>query len=186
MRLFFAVDTGEAIKDRVTRIIEESSIRLAPWRWIRPENYHFTLKFLGEVDPGRLASLQEAAGRAAARARPFQITMGNIGGFPDLDRPRVVFYGIEGGFGALRDLAGLLEDECGKNGFERERRRFRAHLTLARLSRPAPEDALAALRSFPPLGGSAILDIDHFVLISSRLTRSGAVYEEVSRFALGP
>jgi len=185
MRLFFAVDAGDAIRDRVTRIIEDSSIRLAPWRWIRPENYHFTLKFLGDVDPGTLASLQEAAGLAAARARPFRLTMGDIGGFPDLDRPRVVFFGIEGGFGELRELAGLLEEECGKLGFERERRRFRAHLTLARLSRPAPEEALAALRSFPHLGRSAILDVDRFVLMSSRLTRSGAVYETVSSHELG-
>jgi len=185
MRLFFAVDAGDAIRDRVTSIIEGSSIRLAPWRWIQPQNYHFTLKFLGDVDAGRLASIEQAAGLACAGTKPFRLAMGGIGGFPDLDRPRVVFYGIKRGFEALRDLAGRLEDECVKAGFERERRRFRAHLTLARLSRPAPEEALAALRAFPPMGDSAVVDVDSFVLMSSRLTRSGAIYEEVGSFSLG-
>ena len=185
MRLFFAVHAGEAIAGRVSRIIDGSSIRRAPWRWIRPENYHFTLKFLGDIDGKMLPSLQDAARRAASQAEPFRLSMGGIGGFPDLERPRVVYYGIDGGFGELRDLAGRIEDECEKIGFEREKKRFRAHLTLARVKRPPDEDVLYALRRFPPLGEAAVLEVDHFVLMSSRLTPSGAVYEETGRFELG-
>ena len=185
MRLFFAVHAGDAIAGRVGRIIDGSGIRRAPWRWIRPENFHFTLKFLGDVEAGMLPSLHDAAGRAAAGAGPFRLTMGEIGAFPDLARPRVIFYGIDGGFAGLRDLAGLIEDECEKIGFEREKKRFRAHLTLARVKQLPGDDILAALRDFPPLGREAFIDVDHFVLVSSRLTPSGAVYEEIGRFGLG-
>jgi 2'-5' RNA ligase len=97
----------------------------------------------------------------------------------------VIYYGIEGGFAGLRDLAGLIEDECEKIGFEREKKRFRAHLTLARIKQLPAEDVLAALREFPPLGPDAFMDVDHFVLMSSRLTPSGAIYEEIGRFGLG-
>ena len=187
MRLFFAVDAGEEISARVTRIIQDSPVRRAPWRWIRPENYHFTLKFLGDVEPKMLPSLHGAAGLAASAAGPFRLTMGRIGGFPDLERPRVIYYGIEGGFGRLRDLSALIEDECAKIGFERERKKFRAHLTLARVKKPAPGEVLEAVRSFPSLGEDAAIDVDHFLLMSSRLTPSGAVYEETGRFPLtGP
>lgn len=185
MRLFFAVHAGGAIAGRVSRIIEESGIRCAPWRWIRPENFHFTLKFLGDVENRMLPSLHDAAGRAAAGAKPFRLTMGEIGAFPGLDRPRVIYYGIEEGFPGLRDLAGLIEDECEKIGFEREKKRFRAHLTLARVKQLPADDVLAALRDFPPLGPDAFIDVDHFILVSSRLTPSGAVYEEIGRFEPG-
>jgi 2'-5' RNA ligase len=97
----------------------------------------------------------------------------------------VIFYGIERGFGELKDLAGLIEDECETIGFEREKRRFRAHLTLARVKRPVPVEVLDILRGFPPLGEAAFVDVDHFVLMKSRLTPSGAIYEETARFKLG-
>lgn len=185
MRLFFAVHAGEAIAGQVSRIIDESSIRRAPWRWIRPQNYHFTLKFLGEVDGRMIPSIHDAAGRAASVTEPFRLTMGRIGGFPGLESPRVIYYGIEEGFEELKHLAMRIEEECERIGFEREKKRFRAHLTLARVKRPADDDILATLRSFPPLDGAAVLEADHFVLMSSRLTPSGAIYEESGRFELG-
>jgi 2'-5' RNA ligase len=183
--LFFAVDTGEAVSGKVRDIINRSAISRAPWRWIRPENYHFTLKFLGEVEDRMIPSLLEAAGRAAAETPRFRMTMGRIGAFPNLDRPRVIYYGIENGFADLRDLAAKIEDECEKLGFEREKKKFRAHLTLARVKRTAPAEVLEELRGFPPLGGDAVVDVGHFVLMSSRLTPSGAIYEEKGRFLLG-
>jgi 2'-5' RNA ligase len=185
MRLFFAVHTGTEIAGQAWRIIQDSAIRSAPWRWIRPENYHFTLKFLGEVYEELLPALHDAARLAASRARPFRLTMGGIGGFPNLARPRVIYFGIERGFGELRDLAGLIEDECEAAGFKREKRRFRAHLTLARVKRPVREDVLSLLRGLPPLGETAFVDVESFVLMKSNLTPSGAVYEEAGRFELG-
>ena len=185
MRLFFAVHAGEAIAGQTWRIIQDSGIRNAPWRWIRPENYHFTLKFLGDVDRKRLSSLNDAARRAASRTEPFRLTMGGIDGFPDLERPRVIYYRIEEGFEELRGLARMIEDECESIGFERERRRFQAHLTLARVKKPPLVEALEALRTFPALDETAELEADHFVLMSSRLIPSGAVYEETGRFELG-
>ena len=175
MRLFFALNAGDVISDRVWRIIGDSPLRRAPWRWIRPENYHFTLKFLGDVDAGLLDALREAGRAAASNVSPFRLKMGSIGGFPKLDRPRVIFYGIEEGFDSLRELAGQLERECGELGFEREKRRFRAHLTLARVKRPVPGDVIDLLRDFPALDDGAVLDADHFVLMKSTLTPSGAV-----------
>ncbi len=185
MRLFFAVPAGEAIAGLVSRIIGDSGIRRAPWRWIRSENYHFTLIFLGDVDRKMLPSIYDAARHAASGTESFRLTMGGIGGFPDLEKPRVIYYSINEGFAELRDLAGRIEDQCERIGFEREKKRFRAHLTLARVKRFPDDEVLGALRDFPPLDEAAVLDVDHFTLMSSRLTPSGALYEETDRFELG-
>ena len=185
MRLFFALQAGSKISGQVWRIIGESPLRRAPWRWIRPENYHFTLKFLGEVDAGLVEPLRGAARAAASRVRPFRLKMGAIGGFPKLEKPRVIFYGIEEGFVPLRDLAGRIEEECADIGFAREKRKFKAHLTLARVKRPVPDDVIDLLSAFPALDESAVLDADHFILMKSTLTPSGAVYEEIGRFEFG-
>jgi 2'-5' RNA ligase len=184
MRLFFAVPAGKRISGLAWKAIQDSGIRRAPWRWIRPENYHFTVKFLGDVPEESLPALHEAARRSASLARPFRLSMGGIGAFPDLDRPRVIYYGIDSGFGQLRDLAGLIEDECEKIGFARERRRFRAHLTLARVKKPVPREVLDILRGFPHLGTAAFVDVGSFVLMSSTLTSSGAIYQETGCFEL--
>jgi 2'-5' RNA ligase len=185
MRLFFALEAGKQISDQVWRIIGGSPLRRAPWKWILPENYHFTLKFLGEVDPGLAGPLREAARAAGSSVKPFTLKMGAIGGFPKLEKPRVIFYGIEEGFGSLRDLAGRIDEECADIGFAREKREFKAHLTLARVKRPVSDDVIDLLREFPPLGESAVLEADHFILMKSTLTPSGAVYEETGRFELG-
>jgi 2'-5' RNA ligase len=184
MRLFFAVKAGTTVSEKVRDIISKSGISRAPWRWISPGNYHFTLKFLGEVEESMVPPLFEAAGRAASCSTRFRLGMGGIGAFPDLDRPRVIYYGIDSGFEQLRDLAASIEDECAGLGFERENKKFRAHLTLARVKRTAPGHVLEELRGFPPLGADAVVDVGHFVLMSSRLTPSGAIYEEMGRFLL--
>jgi 2'-5' RNA ligase len=186
LRMFFAVKVGSEVAGKIWRIIGDSGLADPPWRWIRPENYHFTLKFLGEVDRKDVPPLHDAARAASSKIEPFRLTMGELGGFPDLDRPRVIFYGIEEGFDDLRSLARAIEERCEDIGFERERRRFKAHLTLARLKKPVRPDILELLRSFPGLGGGAAVDVDHFTLMRSTLTSRGAIYEEAGRFELGP
>ena len=111
MRLFFAVVAAERVKKVVKKAVDSFPVTVPPWRWIPPENYHMTLKFLGEVEDKFLPSLHDAALRVASNTGSFQIIYGRFGGFPSLSRPRVIFYRIEEGAEELSSLAGLLEDE---------------------------------------------------------------------------
>lgn len=186
MRLFFAIPLDETVRGEVRSAIRRLPAIDWPWRWIPPENYHLTLKFLGEVEEGRAGELREAGAEAAAGIGPFTLRLGRFGAFPDLARPRVVFFGIEEGFEPCAALASRLEEACEALGFDREQRPFRAHLTLARIKRPLTAPVRDALRAVPPLPRTASQTIDRFVLMSSRLEPAGAVYDEVASWPLAP
>lgn len=187
VRLFFAVPTSSGVKEAVRSATDAFPEHNPPWRWIPPENYHLTLKFLGEVEEHLVPSLHEAAGRVAAGVAPFTLAFDRFGGFPTLRRPRVIFFAASEGADRLRELAALVEEEVEPLGFAREQRRFRAHLTLARIKRRLDADLIAALEAVPPLPETTAQEVDRFVLMRSHLRRDGACYEEIGAYLLtGP
>ena len=100
-------------------------------RWVRPEGIHLTLKFLGNVEEHRVPSITDALAKAT---EAFELTIqpSGVGGFGGR-RIRVVWVGLEGDVERLAALATRVDEACGALGFERERRPFAAHLTLARV-----------------------------------------------------
>jgi 2'-5' RNA ligase len=184
MRLFYAVPSSEAVRRIVWNALQRFPISDPPWKWIPPENYHFTLKFLGEVTEDRLPSLNESGVLVASQVSTFSISLSRFGGFPSLSSPRVIFYDLETGKGELRSLAGMLEREMEHLGFKIEQRPFRAHLTLARIKRSLPPELREVIKSVPSLPSSTVQEVNRFVLMRSHLSRSGARYEEIDSFEL--
>ena len=185
MRLFFAVPVSDEVCAIVREAIERIPLDDHPWWWIPPRNYHITLKFLGEVEEPLLPRLVDAAARAAGAVSPFEISFERFGAFPSISRPRVLFYAAGRGSEELASLAGRVEEQLVSLGFEGERRRFRAHLTLARVRNRPSLDVQKILESVPDLPGTAFQRIERFVLMQSTLSRSGARYDELGSFALG-
>lgn len=185
MRLFMAVPLSEEVRSIVHGAVDAIPIDRPPWRWIVPQNYHITLKFLGDVEEQLLLPIEEAASRAAALSSPFELSLGPFGAFPSISRPRILFYAAENGAEDLESLAGRLEDELAPLGFDKERRRFHAHLTLARVRRHTSPEIQRILESIPDLPAPALQRVDRFVLMESTLLRSGARYEERGSFRLG-
>jgi 2'-5' RNA ligase len=167
VRLFFAVPISETVRGIVSRSIEVFPIADPPWKWIRPENYHITLKFLGETDEELLERLLEIGRETAAATSPFELSFGRFDAFPSISRPRILLFHAESGAARLTQLAGLLEEKLESLGFERERRRFRTHLTLARVKRPLGREALEALEKVPPLPLEARQEVGRIVLVRS-------------------
>ncbi len=184
MRLFFAVPMSPHVREAVRDAIGAFPVLDPPWRWISPENYHITVKFLGEVAGDVTPSLHDAAVRVAARVAPFRISFSRFGGFPSLARPRVIFFAVSDGADRLDELASLVDREMEHNGFARERRPFRAHLTLARITRRLSPGLREALESVPQLPAATSQAVDRFVLMCSHLSRAGARYEEIGTFSL--
>lgn len=184
MRLFFAVQLDDDIRDTIARALEDFPLKDPPWRWIRPENLHITLKFLGEVDEILLDDLIDAAADVALRIAPFSIAYGPFGGFPSLSRPRVLFYAISDGAADLAKLAKVVEDGVAALGFPVEKRAFKAHVTLARLKRPLDSRTRDRLKEVHSLPSGTVQEVERFSLMRSHLRRDGAVYEELKRFQL--
>ncbi len=185
MRLFFAVPMTDEVAYVVQEAVGRIPLEHPPWRWIPPHNYHITLKFLGEVGDKLLPGLVDAASAAAAAVGPFELSFVRFGAFPNVSRPRVLFYDADRGSGELARLAARLEEELVPLGFERDRRRFRAHMTLARVRNRIGPEVQRVLESIPDLPGTAAQGVDRFVLMQSTLARSGARYEELASFPLG-
>ncbi len=180
MRLFVAVDVPNAIKQAIENdVVESLRPHLTGARWTRPEGRHLTLKFLGNVDDDRVEEIAAELSGAAARSKRTRVAFEQLGGFPNLRRPRVLWLGIGPGAEDLALLAEAVEEALQPLGFPGEDRPFHAHFTLARFPRPAP------IRELPevdvPAKRFAVADI---VLFRSQLHPKGARYTALERFPL--
>lgn len=184
-RTFIAVDLDPELREAVVgleRSLEDAGVRL---RWIRPENLHFTLKFLGEITAVQVARVRTATREAAAGVDPFRITLESVGVFPNARRPQVLWLGVGEGRDRLEALAAGLEARLVRQRFPVGHRVFQPHLTLARIRDPRPEGnlvgALEGLRGAS--SGSQV--VQAMIVYESRLSPSGAQYEALEEVPLG-
>jgi 2'-5' RNA ligase len=151
--------------------------------WSREANLHLTLKFLGEIPQASAMELSNAASRAVAGLSPFSIQPGHTGVFPNHGAARVLWIGINDLSGKLVELHARLEDEAARAGFAREARRFRPHLTLARLRKPEHARTLAAAHQQLAFAPQEIA-ISELLVIRSELSSDGSKYTVISRHPL--
>src|SRR5262249_1839556 len=137
-RLFCAFELTESLRSRIQKHIQQvrDAVPDAAASWSQPENIHLTVKFFGNVDPARVPVISAAAERVVREFAPIEIAVGNTGVFPRPSRPQVLWIGVEDSRGELLKLQQQLENEFAREGFPKEDRAFRPHLTIARLRRP--------------------------------------------------
>ena len=134
-RLFVAFDVPAAAAEAVERAIAPWRGRLPGARWIPRENWHVTLKFLGQTRPGLEPWIRERIAEAAAAGAPAPSRTTSLGRFPSRGRARVLWAGLEDAGGSLARLAGAL-DATLEPEFAPETRPYTPHLTLARAEPP--------------------------------------------------
>ena len=178
MRLFVGVELPWLLRERLSML---AGVGLPGARWVPPENYHLTLRFIGEA-PRHLAEEIDLA-LAALRAREFALTLAGVGTFAKGGRPTALWVGVERN-PALDHLRGKIETALQRVGLEPERRRFNPHVTLARLDNPA-EVKLAAFVQAHNLFRSEPMPVGHFTLFSSQLGKEQSVYTAEVEYALG-
>ena len=153
IRSFIAVPLAPEIRRGAVRLINRIRHEGDGIKWVPTDNLHLTLKFLGEVDNTEVPRVCDVISGVTERFEPFELTFSGTGGFPDTDRPRVLWVGIQEDTDSLVQMVGLLEKELAQLGFKPEPRDHRPHLTLGRTRggspRPAsdviPNDGLAPL-----------------------------------------
>jgi 2'-5' RNA ligase len=185
-RLFIAIEMPSAIRqtvfDHIARLRQtEPKINAS---WSRENNLHLTLKFLGDTPTAKVQAVADAVRDVAQRFKSFDLTVGGCGAFPAKGRPQVLWIGINDANGNLFNLHRKLDAECGRLGFEREKRPFHPHLTIARLrnsegSRRATQ--LHAEMTFPPQH----VQVSEIVLFRSELLSEGPRHTAISRGRIG-
>jgi 2'-5' RNA ligase len=184
MRLFFAAEFAPPLRQAVSDAITRARIPSPPWKWVAGENIHITLKFLGETPEEVIPELVEVAAGACSVAAPFDIVLGGLGGFPNLHRPRVLFYEVAAGARELVSLAGAIDRAlCDELGIPRDDRPFKAHATVARVKSAISPELAARLAKAPPVERGA-QRIDKVTLMESELRPQGALYRPVKSIAL--
>lgn len=185
MRLFVALNLPETIRHDIRDATANLREERYPFRWIEGDALHLTLSFLGEVAETRVPELMSTLSTAATRHATFSFRLKGVGAFPNLRRPRVLWLGVEndGSLERLQDdVAGALEPL----GFERERRAYSPHLTLARAKNDASPAAFASLAAgVADFEFERTVNVETIDLMRSHLSSAGARYERVGAAPLG-
>jgi RNA 2',3'-cyclic 3'-phosphodiesterase len=188
-RLFVAITVPEPVRDEILRVQRELQL-LVPRdvvRWTKPEQFHLTLRFLGDVAADRVEDLKQSAGAVCRNARPLALCAEGIGFFPNPRAPRVIWVGIHDGEGRLLELQKQLEAAVGGFSAERAEANFRGHITLGRLKFPKPADVrnLAARAQSLEKKRFGEWIAQEVEIIRSELSLTGARYTTLARFPLG-
>jgi 2'-5' RNA ligase len=179
-RLFIAVELSAEVR----RWITDQRNRLEPRmpsgavRWVQPDGIHLTLIFLGETPSGRMDEIRKGMALATAVFPPFSLAVSDLGCFPNIARPRVVWTGLQPS-PDLMNLQLRLEDELAATGFPREQRAFSPHLTLGRVRDGIAVDELRQIGSAVKGSGATEgihMEVKEVCLFRSILQPSGAEY----------
>ena len=190
IRTFVAVELNASVKAHIAAAIEQlRGEQINNLRLVRPEGVHLTLKFLGDIDVDRVPAVAEAMSEVAKRHTPFCLTLGSTGVFPNANRARVLWIGVDGDLESLRLLQASVEDALIAIGFSPEKRGFNPHLTIGRMHHRASRSdrsraatALSSLR-LPEAQPIAVDAISH---MKSTLLPDGAIYECIAKALLSP
>lgn len=185
MRLFVALEIPAPVRENLADLIEElraadpASSRNSA-KWVRPENLHMTLKFIGHIDDAKLEAIRTTLAQVRSGSA-VDISFCRLGFFPGERRPRVFWAGMNASAN-LEALAGDIDKLLEPLGVPRETREFTPHLTLARFDPPGISQTLRAAIQKSAEREFGALHTTQFHLIESKLHRSGAEYTTLQSF----
>jgi 2'-5' RNA ligase len=188
IRSFIAVELPEAVKKGLKQLQTELTLpRYSFVKCVAPEGIHLTLKFLGNIYSQRVTEITGVMEQSSQGISPFQLQLTEVGAFPNMRRPRVVWVGIKGEVDKLIAWQQRLDDGLVPLGFAKEARPFTPHLTLARVRENCSSGD--RLRFGEMLAGAQV-EVDYkFTVASLNLMRSqllpaGAVYSRLAEVTL--
>lgn len=184
MRLFVAVSPSAEVLGRIEQSLHSLRLRAPSAKWVKVDNMHLTLAFLGERDAADVPKLSEALSGAASKHAPFELCFRGGGGFGRPSRPRILWAGCEGDTAALAALQKDVEAALVPLGYVAEQREYNAHLTLARAKEQGGDFKLAGCIEVLEKADFGVTRVEEVTLYESRLSPGGARYEALHRAPL--
>jgi 2'-5' RNA ligase len=183
MRTFIAVELTEELKRKIEELQNPLRKINLDVSWVKPANVHATLKFLGEVPEDKIEKVFEGTKNALGGMRGFRLSLKDLGCFPHLKRPRVIWVGVEKGKEELSLMAKKIEEEMERIGFPKEYRDFSPHLTIGRIKSPKNIERLTELIKNTNFQSQEI-EIKEVVVMKSELHPLGAIYTPLKKIIL--
>jgi 2'-5' RNA ligase len=153
--------------------------------WDKPEKLHLTLKFLGDSTDEQVEKLKSIIQNVSGEISNFELEIARTGVFPNPRNARVLWIDVVDEKGNLAKINRILENECEKIGFPKEKRAFKPHLTIARLREPEKSRELAQ-KHLQTIFEPVRFDVSDIVIYESKLRPAGSVYEKLASFKLKP
>lgn len=180
IRAFLALPLASCFHADITPFLEDLNSRFPTVRWIKPGELHLTLHFFGSIPTSDVKRISGAVRPRCEQTPSFGMTLENIGAFPGLQRPRVIWLGMGGDTDRLRALNKEIEANLRREGFAVEERAFSPHVTIGRVKKGSKIFGLEKIR-FAPVPSKRV---NEAVLFRSHLTPQGATYERIATYPL--
>lgn len=133
MRTFIAIELPQALKDALSEIQNKLKTTLPKISWVKPQNLHLTLKFIGEISPKQLNNIKQMITEIATATADFKIKLETLGVFPNIRSARIIWIGNNQLPLPLKNLVDQIETKIAELGKPKEDRPFLAHVTVGRI-----------------------------------------------------
>jgi RNA 2',3'-cyclic 3'-phosphodiesterase len=185
VRSFLAFELPPEIKEQVKRVSDQLKKTDLDVRWVKVENIHLTIVFLGDVREGDMPAIGREVEQVCCGFHPFEIRLQGVGVFPDRRRPRVLWLGYNGEIERMISLKEALHDRLLPFGIKEENRQFKPHLTLARFRNPGRSShGLDEIIEKHKDVSSPAFKAGELVLFKSDLKPQGPVYTKLDSWPL--
>jgi 2'-5' RNA ligase len=185
IRSFLAFELPPEIREQIRAISTELRKTALPVRWVKVENIHLTILFLGSVDEDMIGAIQEKVNVVIHGFSPCGTKLDTVGAFPHWRRPRVIWIGLNGDIERLSDLRNDLQEELKPLGFVPEKRPFQPHLTLGRVKKSLgrDDDITWIYERYRDIDSKLCL-LNELILYKSELRPDGPVYTKMATWPL--
>ena len=185
IRSFLAFELLPDMKKIVNRVSDRLRVSTIKARWVRKDNIHLTIVFLGDIHEDQVPLISQAIKKVCSRYGPFHVSLKGLGAFPNTRRPRVIWLGLGGDLEQMSFFKKALEKHLKPFGVKEEKRSFKPHLTLGRFRKPYSGDSELDnfVARYKDLSSSECL-LEKLVLFKSDLKPSGAEYIKLESWPL--
>jgi 2'-5' RNA ligase len=179
MRLFFGIELENDIRNYIHNVIQELNINYNGIKWVEKENLHITLEFLGETDINDMNNIIESIEKISFPT--FNIDLNSIGGFPYLDKARVLWIGLKEHKIELMNLYKKLHFTCKNVKSNLSDRPYHPHVTIARIKRPLNNHNIEKINKYKSKNFGQMI-VNKITLYKSELRKDGPVYKIIKNF----
>ena len=185
IRTFIAIDTPETVTKVALSL--QSSVKVNPKavRWVRKENIHITLRYIGPTAPGEVDKINRLLREISGQNSDLSLTVSGTGCFPKKERPRILWLGVNGDVAELKLLVEMITSEMDQLGYPQEEHNYSSHITIGRIRYPqkvTPDITDFLTAQYEPV----LWNVPKIILYQSELLQSGALYSILGTHSLKP
>ena len=185
IRSFLAFPISGELKEKFEQILCDLQHTPADVKWVKPENIHLTLKFLGDLKKNDIEKVVSVVKEQCRRFQSITTYLNEIGAFPDLHHPKIVWGGIDDPDNEIQKIVEILENELVKLGIAKDDHPFKAHITLGRVKSSKNLRNLIETIQQITIENKITQTFERIILYKSTLTSEGPIYEILEEFKWG-